>query len=183
MNVVLVEIKTPLRRDLLQPLVKLKSVSVPVFFLDAKIVKEKQQAQEFAAALRRILELRRDAAYVSATRAYPQNDWQSVSLVQLADTMQIPRSTLAQILGTTERNLARWVGGKTKPTGNHVAALQRLKYIYALLFRAFKKEAVPRYLKEPNPSLGGRIPLRLLVEHDFATVEADLLQLVEGVYS
>lgn len=108
--------------------------------------------------------------------------WQSVSLNEVVDGMGISRSTLAQILGTTERNLARWIRGETIPKGERDSALQKVKHIYYLLTRAFKKEVIPKYLREPNPSLGGRTPLMVLKSGDFGSVEADLLHLIEGVY-
>lgn len=117
------------------------------------------------------------------TAGYPQGDWRSVTIAEIAQDMQISRAALAQVLGTTERNLARWASGKTKPKGNHEAALQTIRYIHALLGRAFKREVIPRYLKEANPALGGRTPMMLLLAHDFAAVETNLLQMVEGVYA
>ena len=60
--------------------------------------------------------------------------------------------------------------------------MQELKYIYYLLKRALKEEAIPRYLSQPNPSPKGRTPLMGLREGDFHSFEADLQQLIEGVY-
>jgi CheY-like chemotaxis protein len=117
----------------------------------------------------------------SPTPGYPQGDWRSVAITEIAQDMEISRATLAQILGTTERNLARWISGKTKPRGNHETTLQRMRYIHALLRRALKREVIPRYLKEANLALGERTPVILLLAHDFAAVEANLLQMVEGV--
>jgi CheY-like chemotaxis protein len=117
------------------------------------------------------------------TSSYPPGDWNSVPVPEIARDLGVSRATLARILATTERNLARWVHGKTRPKGSHEAALQRLRCIHALLLRAFKKEVIPRYLREPNAGLGDRTPLMALLEQDFNPVEASLLQMLEGVYT
>jgi CheY-like chemotaxis protein len=203
-DLVLVDMKMPevSGSELLHALRKIRlEPSVPVLLLSPGILEEEERASEFAAMLRRLLQEGPEATSQFVTKpkgvlpkspdmtggppvlAYPRHDWHGVPVKQLAKQMGIPRSTLARILGTAERNLARWIGGRTKPTGIHEINLQRLKYIYALLCRAFKTEVIPRYLREPNSALGGRTPLMLLTTQDFAAVEGNLLQLVEGVYT
>lgn len=118
----------------------------------------------------------------SPTPGYPQGDWRSVAIPEIAKDLGVSRAALAQILGTNERNLARWVHGESRPKGSREAALQRIRYIHALLIRAFKREVIPRYLREANPGFGGRTPLLALQSQDFRVVEANLLQIVEGVY-
>ena len=117
-----------------------------------------------------------------STPEYQRGKWRSISIEEMASGMGVPRTKLAQIIGTTERNLARWVAGETRPRGKRDTLLQKLKYIYFLLKRAFKEEAIPLYVREPNPALDGRTPLLALEAGDFNAVESDLQQLVEGVY-
>jgi CheY-like chemotaxis protein len=147
------------------------------------ITKEGKGGTHLASWLNELLERAPVDADRSPTPGYPQGDWRSVTIGEIAQDMQVARAALAQMLGTTERNLARWASGRTKPRGNHEAVLQKIRYIHALLRRAFKREVIPRYLKEANPALGGRTPMMLLLAHDFAAVEANLLQMVEGVYT
>jgi len=113
---------------------------------------------------------------------YQQGKWRSVSISEIAEGMGVSRAILAQILGTTERNLGRWIKGETVPSGKRDLSLQKMKYIYYLLGRAFKKIAIPKYLRESNPTLRGRTPLMILQAGDFDSLEADLQQLIEGVY-
>ncbi len=117
-----------------------------------------------------------------STPEYQRGKWRSISIEKIASGMGVARGQLAQIVGITERNLARWVTGETKPKGNRDASLQKLKYIYFLLTRALKEEAIPLYIREPSPALGGRTPLLALQAGDFNSVESDLQQLIEGVY-
>ncbi len=111
-----------------------------------------------------------------------RGEWRSLEIEDVAEGMDLPRSTVAHIIGTSERNLARWIAGQTTPRAARNARVQELKYLYYLLKRALKQEAIPRYLTQPNPSLKGRTPLMALREGDFHSVEADLQQLIEGVY-
>jgi len=106
----------------------------------------------------------------------------SIRIEEIAKGMDVSRAKLAQIIDISERNLARWITGETKPRGHRDSLLQRLKSLYYLLTRAFKEETIPKYLREPNPALGGRTPLSVLQAGDFNSIEADLQQLIEGVY-
>ena len=108
--------------------------------------------------------------------------WRSIGIEEIAKGMDVSRAKLAQMIDISERNLARWITGETKPRGHRDSLLQRLKYLYYLLTRALKEEAIPKYLREPNPALGGRTPLSALQAGDFNSIEADLQQLIEGVY-
>jgi len=139
--------------------------------------------QEVGEKIRQILLPSHRTLVSPMTPEYQQGQWQSTSIEEIAKVMGISRSTLAQILGVSERNLARWVAGETKPRGRRDFALQQLKYLCYLLRRALKEEVIPRYLREPNPALGGRTPLLVLQSGDFYSIESDLEQLLEGVYA
>jgi CheY-like chemotaxis protein len=117
------------------------------------------------------------------SQEFTAGKWRDIPLDEVSKGMGISRAMLARILGVSERNLARWIAGDSTPRGSHDQSVQKLKYLFFLLRRAIRQEAIPRYLRASNQSLGGRTPLMVLQDGDFRSVEADLLQLIEGVYS
>jgi len=164
--------------EVLNDLIKAAAdAGVPVIPVSGKSLRSENTTK----TIRRFVQ-RSDAMGAPLTPEYKQGMWRSLSIVEMAKGMGISRSTVAQIIGISERNLARWISGETKPKGDRDVTLQKIKYIYYLLVRALKKEAIPKYLRAPNPDIGGRTPLMVLQAGDFASVEADLQQLIEGVY-
>lgn len=164
--------------EVLNDLIKAAAdAGVPVFPVSEKSLRSEKTTKMILRFVQRS-----EAMEAPQTPEYKHGMWRSLSIVEMAEGMGISRSTLAQIIGISERNLARWISGETKPKGERDVTLQKIKYIYYLLARAFKKEAIRKYLREPNPDIGGRTPLMVLQAGDFASVEADLQQLIEGVY-
>lgn len=155
-----------------------KDSAVPVLVVSVGSVRNK----EIKDTIQRFILRKTGDIGTLSTPEYQRGKWRSISIEEMASGMGVPRTKLAQIIGTTERNLARWVAGETRPRGKRDTLLQKLKYIYFLLKRAFKEEAIPLYVREPNPALDGRTPLLALEAGDFNAVESDLQQLVEGVY-
>ena len=179
-DLVIVDLRMP-DQDALRVLHALKAEAknsaVPVLVLSAETLAPKDVAEKIQPFLSKLS--------LAATRATPERDrgeWRTVDLEDVAKGMGITHAALAQILGTSERNLARWIAGETAPRATREAKVQELKYIYYLLKRALKDEAISRYLSQPNPELKGRTALMVLRAGDFHSVEADLLQLIEGVY-
>lgn len=117
-----------------------------------------------------------------STQIYKSDKWRSVSIREIAQGMDVSLSTLARIVGVSERNLSRWINEETRPKGIHERNLQKLQYVYYLLTRALSPKAISKYIHSSNPNLAGRSPLMVLEGGDFASVESDLLQLIEGVY-
>lgn len=152
-------------------------ISLPVI---KYVSEESLDVEDIEETIRRFAQLTK--AQSSLTPEYKQDKWRSATIVEMAKGMGVSHAKLAVILGTTERNLGRWIKGDTTPTGKRDTSLQKMKYIYYLLTRAFKENAIPKYLREINPVLGGRTPLMFLENGDFDSLEADLQQLIEGVY-
>ena len=155
-----------------------KSSALPVLVVS----KESLHGPEIGDTIRRFILRKLGRPGAPPTPEVQRGKWRSIRIEEIAKGMDVPRAKLAQIIGISERNLARWIAGETKPRGHRDSLLQRLKYLYYLLTRALKEEAIPKYLREPNPALGGHTPLWALQTGDFNSVEADLQQLIEGVY-
>lgn len=155
-----------------------KDAAIPVLVVSVGSVRSKKIKD----TIQRFISRKTGEIGTLSTPEYQRGKWRSISIGEIAIGMGVPRTKLAQIIGISERNLARWVTGETKPKGIRDASLQRLKYIYFLLTRALKEEAIPRYLREPSLGLDGRTPLLALQAGDFNSVESDLQQLIEGVY-
>lgn len=158
-----------------------KDTAVPVLVMSSGSVRSKEIKDTIQRFYNAVLRKTGDIGTLS-TPEYQRGKWRSISIEEIASGMGVPRTKLAQIIGVTERNLERWIAGETRPRGKRDTLLQKLKYIYYLLKRAFKEEAIPLYVREPNPALDGRTPLLALEAGDFNAVESDLQQLVEGVY-
>jgi CheY-like chemotaxis protein/transcriptional regulator with XRE-family HTH domain len=156
--------------------------SRPVHVITLTGYVSRETTEKLAATIRKILSREHGP---SRGVPMPESDpgkWNRPRLEEISEGMGISRATLARILGVSERNLSRWIKGEAKPGGKRDTTIQRLKYLFYLLQRAFDPPAIPSYLREPNPSLGGRTPLMALEAGDFDALEADLLQLIEGVY-
>ncbi len=154
-----------------------KNAAVPVLVLSAEARVTENIAENIQPFLSKL-----SSAATPTTPERERGEWRSIGIEDVAKGMGITHVALAQIVGTSERNLARWIAGETAPRATREAKVQELKYIYYLLKRGLREEAIPRYLSQPNPALKGRTPLMVLREGDFRSVEADLQQLIEGVY-
>lgn len=157
--------------------------AIPMIVVTAHEVAEEETKARIRVALDRLLVIEQERVGSLSTPEYQRGAWRSIPIEEVARGMGVPRSTLARIIGISDRNLARWITGETQPKGDRDAKLQKLKYIYYLLTRALKAEAIPRYLREPNPTLRGRTPLMALQGGDFSSIESELQQLIEGVYA
>ena len=157
--------------------------AIPMLFLTAHTLAQEDAKTRIRERIDRFLVVEQERVGSLSTPEYQRGAWRSIPIEEVARRMGVPRSTLARIIGISERNLARWITGETQPKGDRDAKLQKLKYIYYLLTRALKAEAIPQYLREPNPTLRGRTPLMALQAGDFSSVESELQQLIEGVYA
>ncbi|MFN4073482.1 MAG: antitoxin Xre-like helix-turn-helix domain-containing protein [Thermus sp.] len=103
------------------------------------------------------------------------------ALVELQKTLGLSQGEMAQLLHTTPRTLQRQGERLSPELSDRLYRLYRL-FERAVLFHGDASRAL-RFLRTPNPALGGRSPLEL--SRNEAGLEAvfDLLDnLEEGVY-
>jgi len=87
---------------------------------------------------------------------------------------------VAEIVAVQPRQVQHWVSGTHRPQGRAKERLLELDYIVELLADVYDDEGVEIWLHGKNRSLGGRRPLDLLLEGEFATVLAAVERLQSG---
>jgi putative toxin-antitoxin system antitoxin component (TIGR02293 family) len=120
-------------------------------------------------------------------------DWEALihegmpvrSVEVLKESITIPDSQLAQLLGISEKTLsrARTSKGKLDPVASD--RLFRVARVVALAIDVLEGEAAAvHWLKRPQIGLGGRMPLAMLTtDPGRDQVEKLLLRIEHGVYS
>jgi putative toxin-antitoxin system antitoxin component (TIGR02293 family) len=109
--------------------------------------------------------------------------------VQSADALKkgiaVPDGLLAELLGISEKTLARARAGKGRLDPVVSDRLFRVARIVALAIDVLESEtAALHWLKRPQIGLGGRVPLALLAtDPGRDQVEKLLLRIEHGVYS
>lgn len=120
-------------------------------------------------------------------------DWEQVihagmpvqSAEALKESIEVPDSLLAALLGISEKTLsrARAARGRLDPVASD--RLFRVARIVALAIEVLESSAAAlHWLKRPQIGLGGRVPLELLAtDPGRDQVEKLLLRIEHGVYS
>lgn len=82
----------------------------------------------------------------------------------LADTMSLPQTRLAELLGVSPRTLQRWLSdtGTAHPEGDDEARLRAVAHVVIHLRHVFTGAGVVRWFERPHPSLDDRPPASLL---------------------
>jgi hypothetical protein len=77
---------------------------------------------------------------------------------------------LPSIAGVKERQVQHWVAGTHRPKGAKRDRLLELVYIVDRLRDVYRPEGIDIWIHGRNRDLGGRRPIDLLEQGDFATV-------------
>ena len=120
-------------------------------------------------------------------------DWEAIihegipvrSVEVLKESIAIPDTQLAELLGISEKTLSRARAAKTKFDPVASDRLFRVARIVALAIDVLEDEAAAlHWLKRPQIGLGGRVPLTMLTtDPGRDQVEKLLLRIEHGVYS
>ncbi|MCX7961579.1 MAG: DUF2384 domain-containing protein [Burkholderiales bacterium] len=120
-------------------------------------------------------------------------DWQALILAgmpvesaeALKDGIAVADKSFAELIGISAKTLSRARAGKARLDPVASDRLFRLARIVALAAEVLEgEEPAVRWLKRPQPGLGGRTPLSLLVtDAGRDEVEKLLLRLEHGVYT
>ena len=93
-----------------------KNAAVPVLLLSAQGLAPEYIAEKLEPFLSKL-----SPAGIVATSERERGEWRSIGIEDVAKGMGITHANLAQILGTSERNLARWIAGETAPRATREA--------------------------------------------------------------
>jgi putative toxin-antitoxin system antitoxin component (TIGR02293 family) len=120
-------------------------------------------------------------------------DWEAIiqrgmpvrSVEVLKESIAIPDSQLADLLGISEKTLSRARAAKGKLDSVASDRLFRVARVIALAIDVLEAEpAAVHWLKRPQIGLGGRVPLAMLTtDPGRDQVEKLLLRIEHGVYS
>ncbi|MBI4728291.1 MAG: hypothetical protein HY775_02125 [Acidobacteria bacterium] len=82
----------------------------------------------------------------------------------LADVVDVPQSSLAEVVGTSTRTFQRWVSAAeaVRPTGEEARRLRVVARIASNLRHALSGPGVVRWFTRPHPDLAGATPASLL---------------------
>jgi uncharacterized protein (DUF2384 family) len=82
----------------------------------------------------------------------------------LADTMSVPQTRLAGLLGVTPRTMQRWLSetDEARPVGDAEARLRAIAHVTSHLRHVFTGPGVVRWFERPHPSLDDEPPETLL---------------------
>lgn len=89
-------------------------------------------------------------------------------------------SEIGGVTGVTERSVQNWATGKSTPDGDARDRLLELRFVVEELSDVFEDEGIEIWLRSRQRTLGGRSPLDLMREGDFATVLAAVERLAGG---
>lgn len=138
------------------------------------------------------------ASFLGGSKALGANprtaaDWEEViheglpvrSAEALKESIAVPDTLLAELLGISEKTLSRARTGRGRLDSVVSDRLFRVARIVALAIEVLETEqAALRWLKRAQIGLGGRIPLTLLTtDAGRDQVEQLLLRIEHGVYS
>ena len=77
------------------------------------------------------------------------------------DEFELTRYKLAQIIGTSERNIHRWIQDTDiRPQYNFIRRLKKLEELKYWLKKVIKEEDIGKWLNTPNSGLGDRTPIK-----------------------
>jgi len=77
------------------------------------------------------------------------------------DEFELTRYKLAQIIGTSERNIHRWMQDTDiRPQHNFIRRLKKLEELKYWLKKVIKEEDIGKWLNTPNSGLGDRTPIK-----------------------
>jgi putative toxin-antitoxin system antitoxin component (TIGR02293 family) len=103
----------------------------------------------------------------------------------LKGALRLTNEELARLLGVSIRTLARWIPGRSKLDAVSGDRLVRTAQLFALAGEVLEDDtAAVRWLRSPQPALGGAIPLAYVATDVGArAVEALLGRMEHGVYT
>ncbi len=106
---------------------------------------------------------------------------QRLSIVQIAQLMDVSQETLGRILNVSSKTAYRWM--KKGITPRRKPELEQLERAVAVLKETLpSREAIRGYLHHPNPTFAGETPITLLSRGEFDHVIGDLMALREGAF-
>ena len=92
---------------------------------------------------------------------------ENAHLRALRDGLGMTRAEFARLLGTTQRSIAAWEGGR-EPGDAHARAITQVRRIWKTAGNVMKSEHVGDWIRTPLEALGGLKPMEAIErgEHD-----------------
>lgn len=87
---------------------------------------------------------------------------------------------LGRLTGVSERQVHRWISGASRPDGSSRTRLLEVNYVIQALRDVYTEDGVEVWLHGPNRNFGGRKPIEMLEEGDFAEVLQEIERLTVG---
>lgn len=104
------------------------------------------------------------------------------TIEQITGDFSISIETLARFLNTTSRTVMRWKKEGVNPSSHHRERLEKIAYIDRRLRQVLKPDAIERWLRAYNDSLGGKRPVDLLAKGQYDRLLSAIAQLEEGIF-
>jgi len=92
---------------------------------------------------------------------YPEPGQGGFELKEFCGSYGLTQETVTRLTGFSPRAIANWTSGQ-EPSESTKRRLTEMNRIFSALAELVKKEAIGRWLKEPNPAFDGSTPLQVI---------------------